>query len=78
MARKFIELHTSMFAVGTSEMIARMSSSGGGMGPPEMWPTMSGRTATTMSRPATRLDPDRDTPPECILTVMPRWWAHST
>jgi hypothetical protein len=72
------ELHTSTYVSGRPAMIALMSESGGGIGPPEMWPTTSGFTAMTTSAPATRLEPDRDTPPECILTVIPRSCAHRT
>jgi hypothetical protein len=47
-----------------SATIAAMSSSGIGIGPPVMWPTMSGPRCLTMAAPATWLAPDRETPPE--------------
>ncbi len=41
-----------------------ISSSGIGIGPPVMWPMMSGLIFCTISNPATWLTPERDTPPE--------------
>ena len=61
-----------------SATIRRKSSSGMGMGPPVLWPMMSGSMAFTMSMPATWLTPDRETPPEWILTLMPRARDHLT
>ena len=53
-------------------MTERISSSGMGIGPPEMWATMSGWAPVTTSWPATREEPLRDTPPEWILIRIPR------
>ena len=49
-----------------------------GMGPPVLCPITSGSMALTMSTPATWLTPERDTPPEWILTFMSRALAHFT